>query len=67
MFKLSFKTYNAAFTDNGDRRIEVVRLLREIAERIEDNRAPSAGDSIYGSIVDANSNTIGQWTMIPGR
>lgn len=61
MFKMEFKTGNAAFYDpyTGEpskfySSIEVKRILLEIAEKIE-----AGHDS--GSIMDINGNKIGTW------
>ena len=53
MFKLQMDTDNAAFGDD-DKGPEVARILREIAERIED------GDE-SGTCRDINGNTCGAW------
>lgn len=53
-FKLEFDTGNAAF-DDGNAEVEAARILRTIAERLEDHNA--------GSIYDINGNRIGFWSI----
>jgi hypothetical protein len=55
MFTLKVSTANAAF--EGDPRIEVARILRKVAERLEESGAPEA------AILDANGNTVGKYTL----
>lgn len=60
MVEIKFKTSNAAFhDDNGNedeyyRNQEVARILREIADRVEDYWD-------RGSIADLNGIKIGEW------
>lgn len=60
MVEIKFKTSNSAFhDDNGNedefyRNQEVARILREIADRVEDYWD-------RGSIADLNGNKIGEW------
>lgn len=54
MFKLTFETDNAAFTD--DAHGEVGRILREVAKQIE--RGCSTGRAR-----DGNGNTVGEWSL----
>lgn len=55
MFKLSFKTGNDAFQD-GNKEYEVSRILKELAEKVENG-------SDGGKIKDINGNTIGEWDL----
>ena len=52
MFKLSFKTDNAAFEQGAS---EIARILRRIAEDIEQR------ERFEGSVRDINGNRIGQF------
>lgn len=52
MFTLTFKTQNAAF-DSG---VEVARILRTIAEKVDQ-------DYSEGTVRDINGNTVGKWTL----
>lgn len=57
-FTLQFRCDNAAF-DDGNRRAEVVRILRETAERVE------AGEGkFFETIRDINGNEVGQFKLI---
>ena len=62
MVEIKFKTGNAAFhDDNGEedeyyRNQEVARILREIADKVE-----NYWDA--GSIADYNGNKIGEWRV----
>jgi len=53
-FYIQFRTENEAFKENGEfsERAEKVRIIKEVAERIEQ------GD-ISGRIIDVNGNYIG--------
>lgn len=65
MFKLSFKTGNAAFHDDDDDleddgdelteacRAEIARILRDVADRVR------YGTEDRGAIADVNGNTVG--------
>lgn len=62
MFNLKFTTCNAAFRDPYDgtedklfERLECVRILKKIAQDVED------GDT-YGPIMDINGNKVGEWS-----
>jgi hypothetical protein len=58
MVKISFKTSGAAFhEDVSSFDLEVVRILRDIIEKIEDTGR--AG----GYVRDINGNTIGKWDL----
>jgi hypothetical protein len=50
--KIEFKTGNAAFEDPG----EVSRILREVADRIDDG-------VVSNSIMDINGNKIGKYSV----
>jgi hypothetical protein len=56
-FKLKIKTDNAAFTEDGnDGKNEVARILREIADKLEQGYE-------VGSPRDYNGNKVGEWSM----
>jgi hypothetical protein len=55
MFKLTFKTDNAAF-NRGDHPDEVARILRDVAIRIQ------AGHG-NGKVYDLNGNTVGEFDV----
>lgn len=58
MFKLEFKTCNAAFDDFPI--TEAARILRDIADNLE------SGSQIGGGPArDANGNRVGWWEMTP--
>ncbi len=54
MFKLTFKTDNAAFEE--DKSIEVARILRDVATKIETGKTS-------GKIFDINGNSIGRFEL----
>lgn len=54
MFKLEFRTGNAAFEDCAEQ--EISRILKEIANKVEDG-------STGGKVKDINGNTIGEWDL----
>jgi hypothetical protein len=55
MFKLEFKTANAAF--DGDLRwMEIDTILRKVADRAGDGQTE-------GVIHDSNGNRIGSWSL----
>lgn len=58
MLELKFDTGNAAF-DNGDFGAECARILRELADLIEDCGRSESG----GTIADINGNRIGSWSL----
>jgi hypothetical protein len=61
LFKLKFETDNAAFGEDPEaREAEVVRILREIAEKL------SAGIS-DGGCYDLNGNRVGEFVLSPDR
>ena len=53
MFKMKFQTENAAFENDQ----EVVRILKEVAEKIKNGASG-------GKIRDINGNTVGSWEVI---
>ena len=56
-FKLTIKTDNAAFSeDEGGPNLEVARLLREAADKIE-----NGGDG--GVLMDVNGNRVGSYSL----
>ena len=55
MFKLKFKTGNAAFVDDTAR-LESARILREIADKMDDGFE-------RGACRDYNGNTVGEWEL----
>jgi len=55
MFELNFNTDNAAFSD-GNKPYEIARILREIADKIEDGQTE-------GNIRDINGNTTGTFKV----
>lgn len=57
-FALDFRTDNAAFADNE--KAEIVRILRDVADRIEANPSSSG---LAGMIRDINGNTVGDYGM----
>lgn len=56
MCKIKFSTENAAFRD-GNAEQETARILREIADHVEDGEDA-------GKVMDANGNSIGTWSLI---
>jgi len=58
MFKLKFKTGNAAFSEDcgGDKKYETIRILKEVIKKLEN-------DYDEGSVMDINGNKIGEWTL----
>jgi len=54
MFKLAFETDNAAFSD-GERNAEIVRILGEVASRIDVQAS--------GACFDSNGNRVGSWEI----
>jgi hypothetical protein len=60
-FKLYVEMDNAAFgEDSGDRGVELARVLRTAAERIE-RCGVSQGDE--GNLRDVNGNRVGGWRV----
>ena len=60
MFKMTLETGNAAFgPEPSDRNAELARMLRAVAQRIED-----AGDSeTGGTLTDHNGQSVGEWSV----
>ena len=54
MFRITMKTENAAFED--DRNMELARILRQIAERLENGEDA-------GRVLDINGNKVGSFEM----
>lgn len=50
-FRLTINCGNEAFDDTN---VELVRLIREVANKVE------KGDT-YGKVMDTNGNTVGSW------
>lgn len=57
MFKIEIETGNAAFED--DRNMELARILRQIAERLEN------GENA-GRVLDINGNKVGSFEIEEG-
>lgn len=57
VFRLYIRTDNAAF-DDGNKPAEVVRILRDIADRIE---AGAEVPYFYQTILDINGNDVGRY------
>lgn len=55
MFHLKISTTNAAFEDN-DRALELARILRETADRLERGYTT-------GTAVNSNGNQVGAWKV----
>lgn len=59
MFRIEFKTDNAAF-DDGNRAQEIARILRdEIAFQVRHG-------ALGGIVRDINGNRVGQWSITAG-
>ena len=58
--KVEIKSESAAFMD-GNAAAEVARILRELADRIENTEHGGA------SLFDYNGNTCGHWSLGIGR
>lgn len=54
--RIQFRTSNAAF--QGRRKSESARILREIAEKLEEGHDE-------GIIQDVNGNKVGSWNLRP--
>jgi len=50
--KITFKTRNAAFENDG----EIGRILREIADRADEGQSS-------GSVLDDNGNVVGKYSI----
>lgn len=57
MFKIEIETGNAAFED--DRNMELARILRQIAERLENGEDA-------GRVLDINGNKVGSFEIEEG-
>jgi hypothetical protein len=57
MFRLEFKTSNAAFDDSPE--LEISRILRDVARRVEDGARGAC------PIRDVNGGTIGTFEFLP--
>lgn len=55
MFRMKFRTDNAAFDDDSS--VEVARILRAISRQIEQ------GGEQGGVVRDVNGNTIGEYSL----
>ena len=55
MFRLTFETDNAAF-EADLKSEEIARILRAIADKVEDNRDG-------GKVMDSNGNAVGSWEI----
>ena len=55
MLTVKFKTDNAAFSDDSDT-LEVTRLLREVADKIQQGRTE-------GVVIDYNGNQVGTYKL----
>lgn len=56
MFKVEFATDNAAFEGEA-RRDECARILREIADKLEN------GSQDEAKVYDQNGNAVGRWSL----
>lgn len=56
MFKLEFATDNAPFEGEA-RRDECARILREIADKLENGSQDGA------KVYDLNGNAVGRWSL----
>ena len=63
MFKLQFKTDNAAFRDEYRGR-EIARILTVLAESVWDEMLGEGGRT-EGPIMDRNGNKVGEWSLAP--
>ena len=52
---LTLRSGNAAFF-GANRKGEVARILRELADKIEDGRTE-------GKLMDINGNSVGEWVL----
>lgn len=55
MFSLNISTDNAAFNE-WTPSLEIARILREVARRVEN-------DEQDGWCIDVNGNTVGDWSL----
>ena len=61
MFKLTIETNSAAFED--DCPDEIGRILRDLADKIENTCRPGALGEYSGGVRDLNGNTTGHWSL----
>lgn len=61
VFKLNINCGNDAF-DNGNREHEIVRILREVANQIEDG---AVDIEYFQTIRDINGNDVGRFALKP--
>lgn len=60
MFSMTVETGNAAFgPEPRDRNVELARMLRAVAQRIED----AGEDAIGGGLTDHNGQSVGKWSL----
>lgn len=59
MFKLQFRTDNAAFQDDGGAMYEIERILRQVSGAV-------SHAATKGVIFDVNGNRIGSWSWTRG-
>lgn len=64
-FSLKLDCENAAFAD-GRRRYEIARILRRLADQIENVPLPN-NQRIDGRLFDVNGNSCGTWEAKPRR
>lgn len=65
-FTVEMETRNAAFTgadDDYGAGPEVARILREIADRLDN----VGTDALQGACVDFNGNRVGNWELVSER
>ena len=56
MFTLKLKTDNAAFNEYAGAGYEVARILRAVANKLEE-------DADRGACLDSNGNRVGEWKL----
>lgn len=62
MFAVTLKTSSEAFDEQeGNPGKEIARILRKIADRVEDGVA----ENDYASALDLSGNTVGSWCYSP--
>lgn len=59
-FKLTIRTDNAAFTDAGG--AELARILRRIADDVQDFQLPLTVNIKTQQMLDSNGNRVGGWS-----
>lgn len=60
-FLLTINMDNAAFAEDEGGGIELARILREVADRVDGRIGPEAGS--YGGVRDTNGNKCGRWEV----